>query len=122
MENKTCPKCNETKQLNEFYHRTGRKTTAGPLCKTCFNRYCISRWIERKIDAIKYKGGKCVDCTNSYPELPYVIFEFHHLDPNTKDMVWNEMRKTSWSKITTELDKCVLLCSNCHKIRHHLNK
>jgi len=119
MKEKLCSRCKQPKQESDFYHRKSRKNSAFGMCKVCFNSYCVQRWIERKIDAIHYKGDKCVDCSTSYPEYPYVIFDFHHLDPNKKDMDWTKLRLQSWDKITDELDKCVLLCSNCHRIRHH---
>lgn len=67
-----------------------------------------------KAKAVAYLGGKCVNCGYSKSNS---ALEFHHLDPNEKDM--NISGKVmSWSKLTAELDKCVLLCSNCHKEAH----
>lgn len=83
--------------------------------KTAFNQYCIQRWRQRKLDAIKYKGGKCERC--EYDKCPDAL-EFHHLNPNEKEAAWNEMRKWSWEKVLTELDKCSILCSNCHREVH----
>jgi len=68
---------------------------------------------------IEYKGGKCADCDVEFDGNNYVIFDFHHLDPATKEADWNQLRKTSVENIKKELDKCVLLCSNCHRMRHH---
>lgn len=119
MENKICTDCRQEKSLSEFYQQKDRKNGSSQ-CKNCFNKYCSERWIQKKIDAIIYKGGSCVDCNISYPEKPYVIFDFHHLDPNEKEFDWSKMRLRSFNKIVKELDKCVLLCSNCHRIRHHL--
>ncbi len=118
MEKKECTKCREEKLITEFYQQSDRKNGSSK-CKKCFNKYCGERWVQKKIDAIHYKGGECVDCKSSYPEYPYVIFEFHHLNPTQKDGDWSKMRLRSWSKITDGLDKCDLLCSNCHRIRHH---
>lgn len=67
-----------------------------------------------KAKAVAYLGGKCANCGYSKSNS---ALEFHHLDPNEKDM--NISGKVmSWSKMTAELDKCVLLCSNCHKEVH----
>jgi Fe-S-cluster-containing hydrogenase component 2 len=118
MEIKTCTSCNEDKLLTEFYQQKDRKNGYSK-CKQCHNKYCIQRWINRKIEAINYKGNSCVDCGTTYPKVPYVIFDFHHLNPTQKDVDWDKLRLRSWSKITYELDKCALLCSNCHRIRHH---
>lgn len=79
----------------------------------------MQRWIDRKIKAQEYKGNKCLDCNTIATNSNYVIFEFHHLDPNTKDYDWTRLRLRSWSDITKELDKTVLLCSNCHRLRHY---
>lgn len=51
----------------------------------------------------------------------YVIFDFHHLNPSEKDVDWSKLRLKSDESIKNELNKCVLLCSNCHRKRHHLN-
>lgn len=119
MKKKICTLCNKEKFITDFYQQKDRKTGSSQ-CKNCFNKYCNERWIRRKIDAINYKGNSCVDCNINYPKAPYVIFDFHHLEPKEKDVDWTKLRLRSWDKITKELDKCVLLCSNCHRIRHHI--
>jgi hypothetical protein len=117
---KICSKCNKEKNNDEFYTQNDRKNGAS-LCKSCFNQYCIQRWIQRKIDAIVYKGSECQDCKIQYPNEPYVIFDFHHSNPKEKEFNWNKLRLKSWKTIVKELDKCVLLCSNCHRKRHYNN-
>lgn len=117
MKKKICNTCKIDKPISEYYDKSNKSCK----CKECFNNYCIERWIKIKIKAIEYKGSHCMDCTNSHPEQPYVIFDFHHLDPKKKEVGWDKLRLRSWVKITKELDKCVLLCSNCHRIRHHKN-
>lgn len=119
MDKKICVTCNQEKLINEFYQQKGRKNGTSQ-CRLCFNKYCNSRWVSRKIQSIEYKGNSCVDCGISYPTYPYVIFDFHHLNPEEKDVDWGKLRLRSWDKITHELDKCVLLCSNCHRIRHNV--
>ncbi len=83
--------------------------------KSAFNQYCIQRWRQRKLDAVEYKGGKCERC--GYDKYPDVL-EFHHLDPQSKEASWNEMRKWNWNKVLTEIDKCSILCANCHREVH----
>jgi len=115
---KVCPSCNEEKDISEFYKKNDRKNGSSS-CKTCFNKYCVKRLIQKKIDAIIYKGSKCVDCGIDYPKYPYVVFDFHHTNPSEKDFDWGKMRLVSKTKMFEELDKCILLCSNCHRIKHH---
>ena len=121
MDTKLCSKCETEKPIDSFYPKSDRKNGSA-YCKACTNSYSVNRWVQRKINAIQYKGDSCADCGISYPEFPYVIFDFHHLDPTEKDVDWTKLRLRAWESIKLELDKCVLLCSNCHRIRHHAEK
>lgn len=77
--------------------------------------YWAKQYIIKKLKAIEYKGGKCAKCNLKYH---YSVYDFHHLDPSIKEMTWNQMKNKSWSKIIAELDKCIILCANCHRIIH----
>ena len=63
------------------------------------------------------KDKACADCGKKYPLR---VMDFHHLDPTIKDDGFRLGRMKTWSikKIDEELDKCVVLCANCHRIRH----
>lgn len=116
---KQCSKCKITKNTKSFYVKYKLKKGISKYqsyCKSCLLKTQMQRWKAIKEKAICYKGGKCIDCNISYnrPE----VYQFHHIDPKTKSFTWNQARLKSWDKITTELDKCVLLCSNCHILRH----
>ena len=121
METKICSVCSESKNLNEFYSRSSKSNKPYDRCKKCFNSYCTDRWVTKKIESIIYKGSKCLDCGISYPKEPYVIFDFHHRNPSDKDFDWSKLRLKSYHNIKLELSKCDLLCSNCHRKRHHLD-
>ncbi len=109
-------KCTDCKVelSSENAYRKGLRLNS--RCKSCFNRYCTERWKRRKQTAIEAKGNKCFDCQQTFP---YSVYDFHHLDPSSKDMDWHDMRLTSEATLSEELSKCVLLCANCHRIRHH---
>lgn len=64
---------------------------------------------------VQYLGGKCLDCGGVFHDM---VYDFHHLDPSQKDFALSSARNNSWETIKPELDKCVLLCANCHRIRH----
>jgi hypothetical protein len=79
----------------------------------------INRWRGIKKKAIAYKGGCCVKCGYS---AHYAPLQFHHRDPEHKEVSWTKLRLRSWDKIVVELDKCDLVCSNCHFIIHSVSK
>lgn len=69
-----------------------------------------------KEKAIGYKGNKCVKC--GYDKCSW-SFDFHHLNPKEKDFNFSSYSTLSWNKIVKELDKCILVCSNCHREIHY---
>jgi predicted HNH restriction endonuclease len=70
----------------------------------------------RKLWAIEYLGGQCAACNQV---VPPAAFEFHHLDPETKDRDPSKMLHLSLDRLKLELAKCQLLCANCHRIAHN---
>lgn len=69
---------------------------------------------ENKLHAIKYKGGKCEIC--GYNKSAKAM-HFHHPDPTLKDFNISH-GSYSWAKIKAEVEKCQLLCMNCHAEIH----
>jgi predicted HNH restriction endonuclease len=115
-----CSKCSEVKHISSFYKGKckGRKTYTIGYCKDCSNKYHTQRVKQVKLNMIIYKGGKCERCNSNINNLHYSVFEFHHIDPLTKDPNFGRIKFQNWNKITSELDKCVLLCANCHRMTH----
>jgi predicted HNH restriction endonuclease len=70
-----------------------------------------------RIALIKYKGSKCENCGYEGNEGNISVMEFHHTDPNQKEFGIGDGIK-SWESMKKEVDKCILLCSNCHRIKH----
>ena len=70
---------------------------------------------KRKRILIELLGGKCYDCGGTYPTACY---DFHHKCP--KDKLFTIARKLHRTVefLKKEVFKCVLLCANCHRIRH----
>jgi hypothetical protein len=70
-----------------------------------------------KLDIVAYKGGKCQLC--GYDKC-IAALEFHHKDFNKKEFTLSSKGKTyGLKKLKEEVDKCDLLCSNCHRETHH---
>jgi hypothetical protein len=66
--------------------------------------------------AIEYLGGKCQMC--GY-DKEIRILEFHHKTNSKEDAISNLCDGShSWEEIKKELDKCELLCPNCHALKH----
>lgn len=66
--------------------------------------------------SLEYGGGKCSIC--GYKKCIRAL-TFHHIDPSKKSFGLSANGITrSWDKTKAELDKCVLLCMNCHMEIH----
>jgi len=64
---------------------------------------------------IKYKGGRCQKCGYN---RHYSALTFHHIDPSQKRYEWKQLKHLPRISIHKELDKCALLCNNCHCEEH----
>lgn len=84
----------------------------GNVCSPCRQKY---RKLKLKLRAIEYKGGKCEIC--GYDRNMDVL-EFHHLNPEEKEFAISASFNKSWEVIKAELDKCQMLCANCHRELH----
>lgn len=73
--------------------------------------------VRRKLKqrAVEYLGGKCRRC--SYDKCSAAM-DFHHRDPTQKEFRIASGHTRKWEFIRAELDKCDLLCSNCHRELH----
>jgi hypothetical protein len=60
---------------------------------------------------VDYKGGECQLC--GYNRCLRAL-DFHHVDPATKRFHLAGSHNRSWESLRAELDKCLLVCSNCH--------
>ena len=101
-----CKHCGET-DPKKFYGKM--KTT----CYKCHGESIEQERVRKREEAIEYKGGKCEYCGyNKYRGA----LEFHHIDPSQKDPTG--LRKWKKEHLFAELDKCVLLCANCHREEH----
>lgn len=66
--------------------------------------------------ALEY-GCQNKDCKWEGEFKPYQLC-FHHLDPATKETEVSKMCSWSLDKIKAEINKCVVLCLNCHPLVH----
>ena len=88
-------------------------------CILCINNRKRLNNERRKQRLVDYKGGKCQGIGCGYNKN-LTAMEFHHMDPILKDSDWITLSKLKWTdKLKNELDKCVLLCANCHREEHY---
>lgn len=98
-----------------------RRVYCSSLCSVIGNRRSAVLAVGRKrknikAQAVAYKGGKCQICSYSTAQE---ALEFHHIEPEHKDFGLADKGHTrSWLSVKNEIDKCILLCSNCHRECH----
>jgi hypothetical protein len=82
------------------------------------NRKKTGSILRSKIKAMydEYKSTlKCSKCNENDP----CCLDFHHIDPNNKkNNVSCLLNRYSWNTILQEIQKCIVLCKNCH-FKHH---
>lgn len=124
MQTRQCKKCGENKSIDDFYKNKGRVDGISSECKICSTERSLSHYHKNKnvrpkiggmkkiITEIKEKRG-CYICNESYA----FCLDFHHLDPSSK--MGPVMNMKIPDEVITEIEKCVLICSNCHRKIHH---
>ena len=134
---KTCRRCNQVKPLSEFPlnspDKKGRRYYMSKCrkCMTEFVKPYVKKYMKEHPERVKQydkntriKRGKVLEelklsgCAKCNDKRPYVI-DFHHTDPSTKKIA---MSDASIKQILAEKNKCILLCSNCHREFHYLEK
>ena len=129
---KFCRKCGTFKPETEFRRRTD-KGGYQAYCIECAKKLSAKHYENNKqrvIDLARkntrryrlnlrrkilqyFRENPCRDCSETDP----VVLDFHHRDPSIKVMEVSNMVRAgySWKKIKPEIDKCDVLCANCHR-------
>lgn len=115
---RSCKICN-----NQFFGFVGDRRV---FCYNCSPRGAsvadAHRTQKRAIKHIlvEYKGGVCVEC--GYDKCEGAL-QFHHLDPQSKDFSLSHINPNSISmeELQKEVDKCIILCANCHAKKHFVD-
>lgn len=97
---------------NYSKHKKYYSTVRGQ--KTSFAVKQTRRKIKRLL--IEYKGGKCERC--GYNKNCPAAYDFHHKDPTAKEFAISKSN-LSLARQKVEIDKCLLLCANCHREIHY---
>ena len=130
---KFCKKCNKYKSKTCFPKNSGRGDGRGGYCKLCqrklgmenylknkerYKKVARKRDIALKLFITKLKDKPCTDCKKKYP--PYVM-DFDHINKDNKiaNVSYLKRHRVAFDKILKEVDKCELVCANCHRIRSY---
>lgn len=89
--------------------------------KRDFKKYNLDKYLKKwtnHVRAINILGGKCSKCDENH----IATLSFHHVDPKNKEYNVARMLNSnySWEEIEPEINKCILLCENCHR-KFHFN-
>jgi hypothetical protein len=131
---KICSCCKKEKDISDFNFRNKNKRKRFEYCKKChsirmkedYKRHKEGYLFKKKVNSAKAKERftefkktlKCSKC--GYDKCPDAI-DFHHIDSSVKENNISNLRE-SWEKLMEEIKKCVVLCSNCHRELHYLEK
>jgi hypothetical protein len=102
-----CERCGKS---YEYIRERGHSRRHCGSCMANRRRFFITQ------KAVEYKGGSCQIC--GYNKCIRAL-TFHHRDPKEKSFPISGSHCRSWEAIQAELDKCDLLCFNCHMELHH---
>lgn len=112
---KWCSKCGRELSRDAFY--ANKKTNKLlSYCIECWSSWSAERCHSIKQACVDYKGGACENC--GYSKCLGAL-EFHHRDPAEKDPnIFEKKTKELSNEVKVELDKCKLVCANCHREEH----
>lgn len=128
---KTCSMCNLSKETNMFSRKS--ESLLQSYCKDCQRIRSKQHYIKNK-ESYKQRSAKsrkiisewlseyksnlsCSTCGESH----IACLDFHHKDPSHKEIAISSAVNYSIQRIKYELEKCIVLCSNCHR-KHHYNE
>ena len=118
METKICSKCKRELPVTH-YHKNGfnseGKQKYRGYCKDCANSLEKQRYLNKK-NFVNSQKTKCEKCG----EDRFYTLDFHHRDKQEKEFTIGQFKRGSFEVIQSEIDKCVVLCSNCHREFHFL--
>lgn len=112
---------NENKDKWKEYNDVSKSEEKKEKRLDCIRRLKRNYGQSHKRELILRKGGKCQLCGISYNGKNAPIFDFHHINPEEKDFnISTRLRYNSYipQELYSEIDKCILVCSNCHRQIH----
>lgn len=128
---RTCSSCNLTKPVSEFNFKQRATLTRHSYCRECGKQLTRRHYARNKRayldrNARTYlrhrqliraaKSRPCADCSIQYP---YYVMDFDHRDGASKEFALNSVSRKTERAILREMEKCDVVCANCHRERTH---
>jgi hypothetical protein len=125
----TCTKCHITKSITEFNFRNAAKQIRLSYCRECGKELTKSHYARNKQQYLEknlrsfhkrrdyvrnMKDRPCADCGVKYP---YYVMDFDHREDEIKEFGLNSLGRVTLSVLKREIDKCDVVCANCHRER-----
>lgn len=135
METKRCKQCQKDLPADDihFASRYDRKTKQFQTnCRNCQKEYRKQHYEVNKQKYLQKTSlysqnfkewfleiKKTLSCKKCGENRHWVL-DFHHTNPAEKDTeISNLLRYNNKQRILSELDKCIVLCANCHRDIHY---
>lgn len=113
---KTCGICGSSKALSKYYSDADKRDGLCTYCKECASQKANKNNYTWNLPIVAAKQGGCFVC--GYDKCTRAL-EFHHLKREGKVgaplAMAQRPKKYSPQDVLDELDKCVVMCSNCHR-------
>lgn len=112
-----CNCCKQYKTFDNFYFSKGK--LGQKICKDCVREKEREKYSLRRNELNEFKSQHpCMKCGCS----KHYLIDFHHLNPEEKDFTISDNSHAKFETLMKEIDKCVSLCSNCHREFHYFER
>jgi hypothetical protein len=126
---KVCSQCQVDKPITEYNFRNRSTGLRHSYCRDCGKMFTAShykhnkrQYLDRNTRAYakrreyvrQAKSRPCVDCGVEYP---YYVMDFDHRDGDSKIFALNCVDRVTMKAIKLEIEKCDVVCANCHRKR-----
>jgi hypothetical protein len=106
----------ESKVKKSEYYQKIKNTIRKKYLENGGKEKARQKRIDNKKKSVEFFNFCCADC--GFKSEYYDVYDFHHIDPSTKEKEISDIMNRTWKIIETEIKKCIMLCANCHRIRH----
>ena len=123
---KSCSKCGESFPKEHYKIASRKQGYRRSECRTCMNKdksiramKYYTEWMTKLIP--QHLGMEKIRCLRCGYDRSLVAIEFHHSDPEKKEQMISALVRNispfgeNKHKVLEEVDKCEIICSNCHR-------